>query len=942
MQKRKYTFALLLMIVLLSLGVVFAGCSNECKHDYKVVNETNTCYEYKIDYQCKKCDHKKTDNLVPVKSHDINETEVSTCAEHYILSECKNCDYQSIEHKQITKQHVYNSSEVSTCVEHYILYQCQGCESNYKTQLDVVVPHTFDHYEFNRNVHDLVCGVCSQHYDQKDHKVNTYNYCTDCNHSLLETHGLKYTFTSRGTYAVSGIQSSDETELHIPMYHDQYPVDAIAANAFSNTTSIKTVYIPSNIKHIGNAAFASSGVNKVVFDKNDDDISMGQSVFSSSKELVSVSLYEGMTSVPWNCFAYCEKLKTISIPDSVETIGESAFSGCKLIDRVPVGENSKLKVIGEAAFAGCGFTKVVVPASVQVLEERAFYNNATSEIVFPQDAQIRQLGYRCFDSSLMTEFTLPDSVETFELFLSEPANIKSISVLPTNTRFVVVDGSLYSKDMTTLHYYNKEKDQVVFLDSVTAIGDGAFACHNLIKEVVIPERITTIQPYAFYRCENLKKIVLPQNMQTVPETLCNTCTNLKEVVFPENLKEIGDFSFQFCSSLTSVDLPDSLTKIGYGAFYGCSMLKQVTLPCNLEEIDTKAFVDCSEIEGVLTIPASVVFINSYAFMRCDSIEQIVFEKDSKLHAIGSYAFNGCKNLKKAELPYGLYYLGAVFANCTSLEDLFIPVTVRHAEPYIVSNCPKVTVRMDRAAQPGWPSDPEWNSDNRPVEYNQVVVTNADYDYVVIQDQAYLYKYKGNAQDVVVPSVIDGYTVIGMQDTFTNNTNVKSVVLPSTLQYFEKGVFAGCTSLKKLTTPFVGASREDSAYLYEKEPFYEINYYGSKLGYMFGLGNRWTTHLQMPAALEEIVLTEGTVVQKYAFACCPGLKKITLPDTIEKIEKAAFLECENLAVVNVPSNLEYVETNAFMYCKKLQSFDMSGMTVEVEEDAFYGCDVLNGQ
>ena len=265
--------SVLLMIVLLSLGVVFAGCSNECKHDYKVVNETNTCYEYKIDYQCKKCDHKKTDNLVPVKSHDIKETEVSTCAEHYILSECKNCDYQSKEDKQITKQHVYNSSEVSTCVEHYILYQCQGCESNYKTQLDVVVPHTFDHYEFNRNVHDLVCGVCSQHYDQKDHKVNTYNYCTDCNHSLLETHGLKYTFTSRGTYAVSGIQSSDETELHIPMYHDQYPVDAIAANAFSNTTSIKTAYIPSNIKHIGNAAFASSGVNKVVFDKNDKVIS---------------------------------------------------------------------------------------------------------------------------------------------------------------------------------------------------------------------------------------------------------------------------------------------------------------------------------------------------------------------------------------------------------------------------------------------------------------------------------------------------------------------------------------------------------------------------------------------------------------------------------------------------------------------------------------------
>ena len=126
-------------------------------------------------------------------------------------------------------------------------------------------------------------------------------------------------------------------------------------------------------------------------------------------------------------------------------------------------------------------------------------------------------------------------------------------------------------------------------NTVTSIGDCAFAdCDNL-PSIDIPESVTQLGFAVFSGCTKLSKIVFPKGITTLREQMFVGCKNLSAVTLPSSLTEIEQSAFHGCSSLPFIDIPDGVTSIGECAFFGCSNLLSVTLPEKITRIEDNAF-----------------------------------------------------------------------------------------------------------------------------------------------------------------------------------------------------------------------------------------------------------------------------------------------------------------------------------------------------------------
>ena len=99
---------------------------------------------------------------------------------------------------------------------------------------------------------------------------------------------------------------------------------------------------------------------------------IGESAFWGCKNLQSVNIPDSVEVIGESAFCGCENLRSVTIPDSVKVIGDSAFRGCKSLQTVTILDSVKL--IGERAFVGCkSLQHITIPHSVEVIGENAFY-----------------------------------------------------------------------------------------------------------------------------------------------------------------------------------------------------------------------------------------------------------------------------------------------------------------------------------------------------------------------------------------------------------------------------------------------------------------------------------------------------------------------------------------------------------------------------------------
>ena len=231
--------------------------------------------------------------------------------------------------------------------------------------------------------------------------------------------------------------------------------------------------------------YATDQTAEVTYQLFSDENYSGLTTASIPASVTYNSVTYSVTSIGYAAFYNCSCLTSVTIPNSVTSIGSDAFYGCSSLTSLTIPNS--VTSIGDWAFFGCSsLGSVTIPNSVTSI-----------------------------------------GVEAFVICRS----LTSIDVASNNTNYSSIGGVLFNKDQTSLIQYPDGKQGAYTIpNSVTSIGEAAFAF----------------------------------------------CTSLTSVTIPNSVTSIGTEAFRSCTSLTSVTIGNNVTSIGVWAFYGCTSLISVT------------------------------------------------------------------------------------------------------------------------------------------------------------------------------------------------------------------------------------------------------------------------------------------------------------------------------------------------------------------------------
>ena len=617
----------------------------------------------------------------------------------------------------------------------------------------------------------------------------------------------------------------------------------ISAGAFRGCTSLKSISIPKTVTHIGNEAFAGSGLISIIIPNNVSQIgdrSSNYATFGPGGNNIANSYQHA------DVFAECVDLTSVTLPSNPNftRISSGMFRGTTSLTNISIPNT--ITHIDNFAFESSGLTSVFIPNSVielgrsyiihyfalQVLINASVFANSHSltSVIFEQPSKITRFSNRTFFGCTSLEhINIPYSVTHFgcEDFRTEWGYwLTSGSVFEGCTSLSTVSFSENSR----LHYISDaifrdciNLNEITLPNSVTNIGRNTFTNtgiwnYNEIDNVVyindemenkwavgtkgtisgsykLRDNTVGVAGSTFQNQNELTGITIPNSLSQIGIHAFNGCTNLVYVSFdaPSNLSRIGDYSFFNCSSLESIIIPKTVTFIGESAFRRCSGLKSVIFerPSNLSRIGLNAFRDCISITSI-DIPSSVQEIMDGAFGDCSGLNYILFENPSSVIRIGSDrlsfnweergVFEGCISLSTIDIPSSVQAIGThAFRSCTNLSKIFIPINVTIIGSHAFLNCPNLTIYTEFENRPsGWHFN--WNPDNRTVVWGYV----SEDDVVEIPNMSSLL---GNFPNPFNPYTSIRYQVSGIkpQNVIINVYNVRGQLIRTLVNdYHEPG------------------------------------------------------------------------------------------------------------------------------------------------------------
>ena len=218
-------------------------------------------------------------------------------------------------------------------------------------------------------------------------------------------------------------------------------------------------------------------------------------------------------------------------------------------------------------------------------------------------------------------------------------------------------------------YSNTSVTSVIIPDSVTMIGDGAFAYCSELTSVIIPKSVTSIGDQAFAECTGLTSVTIPDSVTSIGERAFQLCRDLTSVNIGNGVTSIGRYAFAECTGVTSVGIGNGVTGIGASAFENCSALTSVTIPDSVTSIGDKAFAGCTGL-NIVGIGSGVTSIGAYAFAFCTGLTSVIIPDSVTI--VGDNAFFLCTGLTSAIIGNGVTSIGVrAFRSCTALTSVII-------------------------------------------------------------------------------------------------------------------------------------------------------------------------------------------------------------------------------------------------------------------------------
>lgn len=631
--------------------------------------------------------------------------------------------------------------------------------------------------------------------------------------------------------------------------------------------------------------------------------SIGERAFYGLRGMKTISIPDTVTTISTQAFGYCSSLTNVTIPNNVKSIGNGAFYGCSGVAAITLG-NSVIR-IGDSVFHSCtNLSSVTIPNSVRSVGNDAFYGCSGLTTV-TLGCGVTNVGIRAFSNCTQMELFAVDV---------------------DNSAYKANAGMLFTRNGDMLVSVPGGMTHVTLPDDMTSIAAYAFCGCGGIDRLTIPNSVTNLGTGVFMGCDSILDISMPARLMyrsvagIAPSKLDRRPIKVDDYDYVStdgldiDIELYGDQDIWF-------DWEISSSRVGSCATWSLDGVQKGRVEC----VDTdyywnyvyrKWWTKMSHISSgkhnIQIRGASVRFkLKNIANLFPDSydrVERIIFTDDAT--EIPYETFAGCASLVSAQLPNTITNIGdRAFRDCTSIKSIAIPDGVQSIGD-VFEGC------------------------------NSLEYVNLPEGLISICDNAF--KGCGNLAEISIPTNV---TSIGAA-AFSDCTRLIAVTIPSSVTSIGNSAFSGCSNLMEMTIPNSVTNIGASAF-YDCGGLTSMAIPGSVTH--IGLGAfkncNMLTNFTVSGESPVYISQNGLLLSHDGKTIVCGVNgNVVIPDTVTDVGDSSFSGCSGLTSIKIPNSVTNIGTWAFANCTGLTTVEIPDSVIGLGWNgsfytAFYGCNRL---
>lgn len=360
----------------------------------------------------------------------------------------------------------------------------------------------------------------------------------------------------------------------------------IGDRAFEGCLSLQSIEIPDSVEFVGRDILAECNSLRTITlraRRLERFGSLGLSSRYGDSKVDSLLIADGVTMIPAGMASHLDALRSVTIPSSVDEIGEGAFSFCHSLRSIDVAagnpryrnaEGFLTTIDGDTLVAWpeavSPDTLLALPRGITAIAPQAFAGNATLSGIDLDNGTLRLIGRNTFFRSRLQSVIIPATVvEIGPMAFAACASLTHIDVATGNPAYTSLEGVLVNASKRAIEAFPAgRRGSFATPGGIGSIGIGAFA-FCLLDSVAISDGVTEIANAAFSQSPRLAAVTLPSSLLSIGKESFANCPRLSEIALPASLRHIGRMAFAFCRGLRHIDFAaDHTPTLGEGVFYG--------------------------------------------------------------------------------------------------------------------------------------------------------------------------------------------------------------------------------------------------------------------------------------------------------------------------------------------------------------------------------------